>query len=244
MFVYKYIPDPKAHSLSFWEYFWKKIVSSPLERPPVDPGGKSSSALYCDESTPRQVSVSSLGPLTQLYRMGPLEYLLPLGRAETGGEWEGEWWFLQDMISSFPRGAVPWRQFQLSAWSKEALFGLRFPGSAKRDPHFAGNSVSVLSNTILNRLLSKITIIIALKKEAVSGFQQAGIPGGNSLMEPTDRCCMQSVKGFLRPGFQVVFIGQVIFKRVILAITGSIAGQEHEYPLKKPASPCAPLPSS
>jgi len=112
VFVYKYIPDPQAHSLSFREDFWKKIVSSPLERPPVDPGGKSSSALYCDESTPRQVSVSSLGSLTPLYRMGPLEYLLPLGRAETGGEWERERWFLQDMISSSPRGAVPWRQFQ------------------------------------------------------------------------------------------------------------------------------------
>jgi len=53
---------------------------------------------------------------------------------------------------------------------------------------------------------------------------------------------MQSVKGFLRPGFQVVFIGQVVFKRVILAITRQIAGQEHEYPLKKPA--CQSLCSS
>ncbi len=93
-------------------------------------------------------------------------------------KWVGEWWFLPGMIRSFPPGALPWRQFQGSLWSKEARFGLRFPGSAEWDPQVAGNSVSVLSNVLLNRLFSKITIIIALKKEAVSDFQQAGIPGG------------------------------------------------------------------
>jgi len=70
-----------------------------------------------------------------------------------------------------------------------------------------------------------------------------GFPAGRdsrryiSLMERNDRCCMQSVKGFLRPGFQALFIGQFVFKRVILAITRPIAGQEHEYPLKKPGLP-------
>jgi len=77
-----------------------------------------------------------------------------------------------------------------------------------------------------------------------------GFPAGRdsrryiSLMERNDRCCMQSVKGFLRPGFQALFIGQFVFKRVILAITRSIAGQEHKYPLKKQACPGAPLLSS
>jgi len=160
-------------------------------------------------------------------------------------KWVGEWWFLPGMIRSFPPGALPWRQFQGSLWSKEARFGLRFPGSAEWDPQVAGNSVSVLSNVLLNRLFFKNNDYNRFKKRGRIGF-----PAGRdsrryiSLMERNDRCCMQSVKGFLRPGFQALFIGQFVFKRVILAITRPIAGQEHKYPLKKQACPGAPLLSS
>jgi len=101
-----------------------------------------------------------------------------LGRDENGGGVGGGMVVSAGDDQPFSPGALPGRQFQGSVWSKKARFGLRFPGSAEWDPHVAGNSVSVLSNVLLNRLFSKITIIIALKKEAVSGFQQAGIPGG------------------------------------------------------------------
>ena len=86
----------------------------------------------------------------------------------------------------------------------------------------------------------------SLKNNDYNRFKKRGriwFPAGRDswgyipLMEPNDRCCMQSVKGFLRPGFQALFIGQFVFKRVILAITRPIAGQEHEYPLKKPGLP-------
>ncbi len=164
--------------------------------------------FFTTKAPPGRSPFHSLGPPTPLHRLGPLEYLLSLGRGETGGKWEGEWWFRQGVISRFPRRTLPWRQFQRSAWSKEARFGLCFPGSAERDPHFAGNRVSSLSNTILNRLFSKIAIKIAQKNRGRIGFPAGRDSWGYiPLMERTDRCCMQSVNFFLLPGFEAVFIG-------------------------------------
>ncbi|HOW34245.1 MAG TPA: hypothetical protein PLN32_07295 [Methanoregulaceae archaeon] len=45
------------------------------------------------------------------------------------------------MITCFPQGALAREQFQGSAWSKEARFGLRLPGSADRDPSVPGTGV-------------------------------------------------------------------------------------------------------